>query len=60
LRGAGRVLARLIDTRPDFDAWAWLAWLPPMDMLGALLFQVIGQLLSVAAAPARRCAPGQR
>jgi DNA-3-methyladenine glycosylase II len=28
---------------------AWLAQLPPMDLYGALLFQVTGQQLSVAA-----------
>jgi hypothetical protein len=50
LRGADPVLARLTDARPDFDPRAWLARLPPMDLLGALLFQVIGQQLSVAAA----------
>ena len=49
LRRADPVLARLIDDRPDFDPRAWLARLPPMDLLGALLFQVIGQQLSVAA-----------
>jgi len=49
LRGADPVLARLIDARPDLDPRAWLARLPPMDLLGALLFQVIGQQLSVAA-----------
>ena len=49
LRGADPVLARLIDARPDFDPRAWLARLPPMDLLCALLFQVIGQQLSVAA-----------
>jgi DNA-3-methyladenine glycosylase II len=43
------VLARLIDQRPDFDPRAWLAQLPPMDLYGALLFQVAGQQLSVAA-----------
>jgi DNA-3-methyladenine glycosylase II len=43
------VLARLIDDRPDFDPRAWLARLPPMDLYGALLFQVAGQQLSVAA-----------
>ena len=47
LRGADAVLARLIDDRPDFDPRAWLAQLPPMDMYGALLFQVAGQQLSV-------------
>jgi DNA-3-methyladenine glycosylase II len=43
------VLARLIDARPEFDPHAWLAQLPPMDLYGALLFQVVGQQLSVAA-----------
>ncbi len=49
LRGADPVLARLIDDRPDFDPRAWMAELPPMDLFGALLFQVTGQQLSVAA-----------
>jgi DNA-3-methyladenine glycosylase II len=49
LRAADPVLARLIDERPDFDPQAWRAQLPPMDLYGALLFQVIGQQLSVAA-----------
>jgi len=49
LRHADPVLARLIDERPDFDPRAWLAQLPPMDLFGALLFQVAGQQLSVAA-----------
>jgi len=49
LRNADPVLARLIDDRPDFDPRAWLAQLPPMDLYGALLFQVAGQQLSVAA-----------
>jgi DNA-3-methyladenine glycosylase II len=49
LRGADPVLARLIDDRPDFDPRAWLTELPPMDLYGALLFQVAGQQLSVAA-----------
>ncbi|HXW47501.1 MAG TPA: hypothetical protein VEL03_22085 [Streptosporangiaceae bacterium] len=48
LRGADPVLARLIDARPDFDPRAWLARLPPMDLYGALLFQITGQQLSVA------------
>ena len=46
---ADPVLARLIDGRPGFDPRAWLAQLPPMDLYGALLFQVTGQQLSVAA-----------
>ena len=48
LHDADPVLARLIDERPGFDPRAWLAELPPMDLFGALLFQVIGQQLSVA------------
>ena len=49
LRDADPVLARLIDGRPDFDPRAWMAQLPPMDLYGALLFQVTGQQLSVPA-----------
>jgi DNA-3-methyladenine glycosylase II len=49
LRNADPVLARLIDDRPDFDPRAWMAQLPPMDLFGALLFQVTEQQLSVAA-----------
>ena len=49
LRDADPVLARLIDGRPDFDPRAWMAQLPPMDLFGALLFQVTGQQLSVPA-----------
>jgi len=49
LRNVDPVLARLIDERPDFDPRAWMAQLPAMDLFGALLFQVIGQQLSVAA-----------
>jgi DNA-3-methyladenine glycosylase II len=47
LRSADPVLARLIDSRPDFDPRAWLAEMPAMDLFGALLFQVAGQQLSV-------------
>ena len=47
LHHADPVLARLIDDRPDFDPRAWMAQLPPMDLYGALLFQVAGQQLSV-------------
>jgi len=49
LRAADPVLARLIDDRPDFDPRAWMTQLPPMDLFGALLFQVTGQQLSVPA-----------
>lgn len=49
LHNADPVLAALIDDRPDFDPRAWIAELPPMDLYGALLFQVAGQQLSVPA-----------
>ncbi len=49
LRAADPVLARIIDEHPGFDPRAWLAELPAMDAFGALLFQVVGQQLSVAA-----------
>jgi DNA-3-methyladenine glycosylase II len=49
LRNADPVLAQLIDDRPDFDPRAWMALLPPMDLYGALLFQVTGQQLYVPA-----------
>jgi hypothetical protein len=49
LRDVDAVQARLIDDRPDFDPRAWISQLPPMDLFGALLFQVTGQQLSVAA-----------
>ena len=42
-------MAVLIDERPTFDPQAWLTELPAMDLFGALLFQVTGQQLSVAA-----------
>ena len=49
LRDADPVLARIIDDRPDFDPRAWMAELPPLDLYGAVLFQITGQQLSVAA-----------
>lgn len=49
LRQVDSVIGRLIEQRPDFDPQAWLDELPPMDLFGALLFQVTGQQLSVAA-----------
>jgi DNA-3-methyladenine glycosylase II len=48
LRKADPVIAALIDANPDFDPDAWLARLPKMDAFGVLIFQVIGQQLSVA------------
>jgi DNA-3-methyladenine glycosylase II len=49
LRKADPVLAQLIADRPDFDPRRWMTELPPMDLFGALLFQIVGQQLSVAA-----------
>jgi DNA-3-methyladenine glycosylase II len=43
------VIAGLIDANPDFDPGAWLERLPVMDAFGVLIFQVVGQQLSVAA-----------
>ncbi len=49
LRDADPVLARLIDKHPNFDPRAWMAELPKMDAYGALVFQIVGQQLSVRA-----------
>lgn len=49
LRQADPVLAKVIAARPDFDPRQWMNELPPMDLFGALLFQIVGQQLSVAA-----------
>lgn len=49
LREADPVLARIIDAQPDFHPRAWLNELPPLDAFGTLVFQVIGQQLSVGA-----------
>jgi DNA-3-methyladenine glycosylase II len=49
LRDADPVLAQLIDARPDFRPRAWMDELPPLDAFGTLVFQVVGQQLSVAA-----------
>ncbi|HET7016131.1 MAG TPA: DNA-3-methyladenine glycosylase 2 family protein [Streptosporangiaceae bacterium] len=48
LKAADPVMARLISARPDFDPNEWLAQLPAMDLFGALVFQIVGQQLSVA------------
>jgi DNA-3-methyladenine glycosylase II len=49
LRHADPVLARLIDAQPDFHPRAWLDELAPLDAFGTLIFQVVGQQLSVRA-----------
>jgi DNA-3-methyladenine glycosylase II len=52
LRTADPVLAQLIDERPGFDPDVWVRRLPAMDLFGALVFQIIGQQISVIAATA--------
>ena len=47
LRNADPVLARVIDTHPGFRPRAWLDELPALDAFGTLIFQVVGQQLSV-------------
>src|SRR6185295_6929778 len=49
LRGVDPVLARIIDARPDFRPRAWTKDLPALDAFSTLIFQVIGQQLSVRA-----------
>lgn len=49
LRAADPVLAQVIDAHPDFHPRAWMDELPPLDAFGTLVFQVIGQQLSVRA-----------
>jgi DNA-3-methyladenine glycosylase II len=49
LRRADPILRELIDARPDFHPRAWLEELPPLDAFGTLIFQVVGQQLSVSA-----------
>ena len=49
LQNADPVLAQLIDARPDFRPRAWMDELPPLDAFATLIFQVVGQQLSVAA-----------
>ena len=52
LHAADPVLAQVIDDHPGFDPDAWIQKLPTLDLFGALVFQVIGQQISVIAATA--------
>jgi len=52
LHAADPIIAGLIDRRPDYDPRHRLDGIPPMDLFGALVFQVTGQQRSVA--PRRR------
>ena len=54
LRQADPVLARLIDSRPDFDPRAWLAQLPLMDLCG--VYRTEAQALAAARAAKTRFA----
>jgi DNA-3-methyladenine glycosylase II len=49
LRKADPAMAQLIDARPGLRPRAWMQELPPLDAFGTLIFQVIGQQLSVSA-----------
>jgi DNA-3-methyladenine glycosylase II len=49
LRNSDPVLAKLIDEHPQFDPRSWMEQLPKMDAFGTLLFQIVGQQLSVSA-----------
>jgi DNA-3-methyladenine glycosylase II len=49
LRKVDPVLAKVIDAHPDFRPRAWTSELPSFDAFGTLVFQVIGQQLSVKA-----------
>ena len=42
------MLGKVIDEHPDFNPQQWLEQLPKMDAFGALVFQVVGQQLSVS------------
>jgi len=42
-------MRQLIDAHRDFDPRAWLRELPELDAFGTLIFQIIGQQLSVQA-----------
>jgi DNA-3-methyladenine glycosylase II len=52
LREADPVLAPLIDEHPALDPTAWPQRLPPLNLFGALVLQVIGQQISMVAASA--------
>lgn len=49
LRAADPVLGGVIDAHRGFRPRAWMDNLPPLDAFGTLIFQVVGQQLSVAA-----------
>jgi DNA-3-methyladenine glycosylase II len=52
LHAADPVLTQVIDEHPDFDPDVWIRRLPALDLFGALVFQIVGQQISVVAATA--------
>ena len=52
LRGKDPVMRGLIDAQPDLDHDAWRRALPVEGLFEALLFQIVGQQISVSAANA--------
>ena len=52
LRAADPVMRALIDAKPDLDYDAWRKTLPVEGLFEALLYQILGQQISVAAAGA--------
>lgn len=52
LRERDPVLRALIDEKPDLDYQAWRKTLPVSGLFEALLFQIVGQQISVSAANA--------
>ena len=52
LRARDPVMRRLIDANPDLDYHAWRRTLPVEGVFQALLFQIVGQQISVSAANA--------
>jgi len=52
LSGADPVMAALIAAHPGYDHDAWRAQLPVMDLFGCLVFQIVGQQISMTAAGA--------
>ena len=52
LRAADPVLRGLIDAKPDLDVNSWREQLPVEGLFEALLFQIVGQQISVSAANA--------
>ena len=65
LRERDPVMRALIDAKPDLDYDAWRRTLPVENLFQALLFQIVGQQISVSAANAiyarlRTLFPGDR